>query len=140
MSSSVAEDHFCANFMPPFAHLFRNLRVQRNMRQKTIAARLGVDPSCISQWEGGRRPVPSAQVLDRICEVLELDAESRQQLAEAARQSTRKILISSTATPSEFRALHKLAERAGKLTSEQLEMIDFALRLGETRQRGGPAI
>lgn len=60
-------------------------RVRKNLPQKTIAGRAGIDSSYLASIERGRRPPPRRQIVDRILAALGMsDAERATAIAAAA--------------------------------------------------------
>lgn len=58
----------------------QSLRINRGLKQKELAARLGVDPSLISNIERGGRRCLGRNLRDRLGVVLELSQEERDRL------------------------------------------------------------
>ena len=56
-----------------FGQLLRELRRSKNVSQRDLAAKVGVDFSYISKVENDRLPPPSADTLVRICQALDED-------------------------------------------------------------------
>jgi transcriptional regulator with XRE-family HTH domain len=68
--------------------LFEAARERQGLSQAQLAAALGVDRSFISFIERGERP-PSADVLDRLCDVLGFTAEERSEALRLAAEAAR---------------------------------------------------
>jgi transcriptional regulator with XRE-family HTH domain len=66
-----------------FGRLLARLRGERNLAQKEAARMAGIDGSTLSRLESGERGV-SREVLDRLCDALELDRQQRLELDVAA--------------------------------------------------------
>ena len=63
--------------------MLTSLRTDRGLAQKQVAHRAGITGSALSRLESGERGV-TRDVLDRICEVLELDRHERLDVLTAA--------------------------------------------------------
>ena len=63
--------------------LLTRLRGERNLAQKEVAHRAGIDGSTLSRLESGERGV-SREVIGRICDVLRLDRNTRLEVELAA--------------------------------------------------------
>ena len=66
-----------------FGRLLARLRGERNLAQKEAARLAGIDGSTLSRLESGERGV-SREVLDRLCDALDLDLPHRLELDVAA--------------------------------------------------------
>jgi transcriptional regulator with XRE-family HTH domain len=68
---------------PDLGRLLTRLRTERGLAQKQVARLAEIDGSTLSRLESGDRGV-SQEVLDRICDVLELDRRERLDVLAAA--------------------------------------------------------
>ncbi len=68
---------------PELGRLLTRLRTERGLAQKQVARLAEIDGSTLSRLESGERGV-SREVLDRICDVLELDRHERLDVLAAA--------------------------------------------------------
>src|SRR5947209_2141117 len=64
-----------------FGRRLRDVRKQRNLSQRELAARVGIDFTYLSKIEGGRMDPPSEAVIRRIAQVLETDEDELINLA-----------------------------------------------------------
>ena len=59
-----------------FGEKLRELRRQAGLTQRDLAEKVGLDFSYISKVENDRNPPPAADTIVKICEALEMPAES----------------------------------------------------------------
>jgi HTH-type transcriptional regulator, competence development regulator len=57
-----------------FGEALRDLRRSKNVSQRDLADKVGVDFSYISKVENGRLPPPAADTIEKICAVLEVSS------------------------------------------------------------------
>ena len=58
-----------------FGQLLKELRRAKSISQRDLANQVGVDFTYISKIENDRLPPPSAQTIEKICDVLEVPQE-----------------------------------------------------------------
>ena len=71
--------------MTPFGEKMRELRAERGLQLKDMAAGLGVSPAYLSALEHGKRGRPNRRFVHRICQFLGViwdEAEELQRLAD----------------------------------------------------------
>ena len=71
--------------MTPFGRRLREIRAERGLTLKQMAADLGVSPAYLSALEHGHRGRPNRRFVHRVCQALNIiwdDAEELQRLAD----------------------------------------------------------
>lgn len=68
--------------MSRFATVLRTRRVEQGLRQKDLAARLGISPQYLNDIERGRRAVPPDPILARMASVLDCSLNELHYLAD----------------------------------------------------------
>ena len=110
--------------MTPFGERLRELRRQRSVSQKDMAAAIGVSPAYLSALEHGRRGRPTWVTLQKIIGYFNIiwdDAEELLRLAEAS--DPRAVMETSGLSPRATELANLLAERIAQLTEAELEQL-----------------
>jgi len=110
--------------MTPFGERLRELREERGMTQKELAAAVGVSAGYLSALEHGHRGRPSWALLQRIVGHLNIiwdDAENLQNLA--ALSDTRVVVDTTQASSRATLLANVLAQRISLLTEDSLEEV-----------------
>ena len=110
--------------MTPFGERLRELRRQRSVSQKDMAAAIGVSPAYLSALEHGRRGRPTWVTLQKIIGYFNIiwdDAEELLRLAEAS--DPRAVIDTSGLSPRATELANLLAERIAQLTEADLEQL-----------------
>lgn len=110
--------------MTPFGERLRELREERCMTQKELAAAVGVSAGYLSALEHGHRGRPSWALLQRIVGHLNIiwdDAENLQNLA--ALSDTRVVVDTTQASSRATLLANVLAQRISLLTEDSLEEV-----------------
>src|SRR5437870_2585624 len=109
-----------------FGQRLRDLRKQKNLSQRDLAARVGIDFTYLSKIEGGRLDPPSEVVIQRIAQALEADEDELINLAGKVPKDLKTVLEES---PQAVELLRVLSER--KLPDETYrKMLDLARKSG----------
>ena len=109
-----------------FGQRLRDLRKQKNLSQRDLAARVGIDFTYLSKIEGGRLDPPSEVIIRRIAQVLEADEDELINLAGKVPKDLKAVLEES---PQAVELLRVLSER--KLPDETYRrMLDLARESG----------
>ncbi len=106
--------------MTPLGQKIRELRRQKGVSQKQMAAALGVSAAYLSALEHGRRGVPTWAFTQKIIGYFNIiwdDAEEVQRLAET---HPRVVIDTSGLPPAATELANLLAERIGKLGEDEL--------------------
>jgi len=108
----------------PFGERLRDLRRQRAVSQKDMAAAIGVSPAYLSALEHGRRGRPTWVTLQKIIGYFNIiwdDAEELLRLAEAS--DPRAVIDTSGLSPRATELTNLLSERIAQLTEAELEQL-----------------
>src|SRR5713101_7372527 len=109
-----------------FGQRLRDLRKQKNLSQRDLAARVGIDFTYLSKIEGGRLDPPSEIVIRHIAQVLDADEDELINLAGKVPKDLKAVLEES---PQAVELLRVLSER--KLPDETYrQMLDLARESG----------
>jgi transcriptional regulator with XRE-family HTH domain len=109
-----------------FGQRLRDLRKQKNLSQRDLASRVGIDFTYLSKIEGGRLDPPSEVIIQRIAQVLEADEDELINLAGKVPKDLKAVLEES---PQAVELLRVLSER--KLPNETYRrMLDLARESG----------
>ena len=109
-----------------FGQRLRDLRKQKNLSQRDLAARVGIDFTYLSKIEGGRLDPPSEVIIQRLAQVLEADEDELINLAGKVPKDLKAVLEES---PQAVELLRVLSER--KLPDETYRrMLDLARESG----------
>jgi transcriptional regulator with XRE-family HTH domain len=115
--------------MTPFSDYLFQLRRARGLRQQELADRLGLGSSYISALESCRKEPPTEKQLQRVIEVMALNADEAAELIRLAKLSRRRIDIPTEASKEEYVLAHELAAQLGSLTQNQIDMMRLFLRI-----------
>ena len=105
------------------------LRIHAGLRQKDLAALVGVEQSYCSALELGLKGPPNQNLINRLIEVLNLDTKKQNILNEAVKASQRKFDVPAAAPIEIFWLCHKLRQQIDRLHPVQIELITVALNL-----------
>jgi transcriptional regulator with XRE-family HTH domain len=109
-----------------FGQRLRNLRKQKNLSQRDLAARVGIDFTYLSKIEGGRLDPPSEVIIRRIAQELDANEDELINLAGKVPKELKSVLEES---PQAVELLRVLSER--KLPNETYRrMLDLARKSG----------
>jgi transcriptional regulator with XRE-family HTH domain len=105
-----------------FGRRLRDLRKQKNISQRDLAAQVGIDFTYLSKIEGGRLAPPSEEVIRHFAQILEIDENELINLAGKVPKDLKAVLEES---PQAVELLRVLSER--KLPDETYrQMLDLA--------------
>jgi len=123
--------------MTPFGAKMRELRAQRGVTLKEMAAALGVSAAYLSALEHGRRGRPSWWLVQSIISYFNIIWDEAEELAELARLSHPKVSIDTRGlSPRATLLANVLAERIGELSDDDLRaMLRIAQRRARTPRR-----
>lgn len=114
--------------MTPFGRRLRELRAERGVTLKQMAAAVGVTPAYLSALEHGRRGTPTWIMLQRIIGYFNIiwdDAEELQWLAKIS--DPRVVIDTAGLTPEATELANRLAREIGGLGAD--EIADLLARL-----------
>lgn len=121
--------------MTPFGERMREMREERGVTQKEMAAALGVSPAYLSALEHGRRGVPSWPLIQKIVgyfNVIWDEADDLQRLAAASRP--RVGVDTAGLSPQATLLANRLAAAIGSLS--EADIAELLSRLDEMEKRG----
>lgn len=122
--------------MTPFGEYLEQLRRSRYLQQKQIADMMGINPCYVSSLEKGRKGPPSKQVLEQLIEKLDLSQEEEDGLWKSVELSDRNLRLPINMSRQEFEFLYELRRNLGRLSQNQLVIMQTALKMGESAMRG----
>ena len=108
--------------MTPFGQKLRDLRAERGLSLKDMAAGLGVSPAYLSALEHGHRGKPNRRFVHQVCQLFGIiwdDAEALQALAD--RSHPRVVVDTADLSPEATELANLLAEKIGDLPEETVE-------------------
>ncbi|QDC01559.1 helix-turn-helix domain-containing protein [Mesorhizobium sp. 8] len=115
--------------MTPLGERIRELRRERGVSQKDMAAAIGVSAAYLSALEHGRRGIPTWTLIQKIIGYFNIiwdDAEDLQRLAEASHPRVR--LDTSGLTPAATELANLLAENIGRLGEDDIERLTLSVK------------
>ena len=122
--------------MTPFGVRLRQLRAERGMTQKDMAAAIGVSPAYLSALEHGKRGVPRWILVQQIIACLNIIWDEADELQRLALQSVPRVTIdTSDLSPKATELANLLASGIDALPDDELE--DLRLRLDAALRRNG---
>jgi transcriptional regulator with XRE-family HTH domain len=119
----------------PFGKRLRELRRERDISAKEMAAGLGVSPAYLSALEHGRRGKPNKRFVHRICQYLGIiwdEAEALQ--AVAALSHPRVVVETAGLSPEATELANRLAQQIAGLDEETVARWLAELREGRGAQ------
>ena len=124
--------------MTPFGQRLRDLRSERGLTLKQMAADLGVSPAYLSALEHGHRGRPNRRFVHRVCQALNIiwdDAEELQRLADLSHP--RVTVDTSGLSPEATELANRLAEQIHGLNKEAVNRMLADLRARAADSAGG---
>lgn len=122
--------------MTPFGERLRELRAERGMTQRQMAAAIGVSPAYLSALEHGRRGTPRWILVQGIIACLNIIWDEADELQRLAMHSAPRVTIDTSAlSPKATELANLLASGIDVLPDEALE--DLRLRLDAAIRRFG---
>ncbi|RUM98580.1 XRE family transcriptional regulator [Pseudaminobacter arsenicus] len=122
--------------MTPFGQKLRELRRERGLNQKDMAAALGISAAYLSALEHGRRGVPTWAMIQKIIGYFNIiwdDAEELQRLAENSHP--RIVIDTSGLSPAATELANILAVSIGRLGEDDIKGLIAQVEKARTRQR-----
>ncbi len=122
--------------MTPFGRKLRELRAQRGVTMKEMAAALRVTPAYLSALEHGRRGKPSWRLVQAIIGYFNVIWDEAEELERLARISHPRVVIDTGGlAPQATEAANRLAEEIADMSSAEIAKL-LALLDGRKRRRG----
>lgn len=115
--------------MTPFGRRVRELRAQKGVTQKEMAAALGVSAAWLSALEKGRRGRPTWEFLQRVIGYFNVIWDDADELVDLARISHPRIVVDTGGLEPEATELaHLVATKIALLTREDLAELCFEVK------------
>ena len=122
--------------MTPFGRRVRELRRERGVTMKEMAAALRVTPAYLSALEHGRRGKPSWRLVQAIIGYFSVIWDEAEELERLARISHPRVVIDTAGlAPQATEAANRLAEEISDMSSAEIAKL-LALLDGRKRRRG----
>lgn len=120
--------------MTPFGAKLRQLRKERNITLKAMAAGLDVSSAYLSALEHGKRGKPTWFLVQRIIAFFNIIWDEAEELQRLAEVSDPNITINTAGLdPKATELTNLLADRIDRLSPESLETLIFQLRSASSR-------
>ncbi|MCO5064184.1 MAG: helix-turn-helix domain-containing protein [Rhizobiaceae bacterium] len=115
--------------MTPFGVRIRQLREQKGVSQKEMAAAIGVSPAYLSALEHGRRGTPSWPLLQKMLGYFNVIWDEAEELSRLAHESDPRVTVDTSGlSPKATELANLLAERISSLDDAQLDAILAQIR------------
>lgn len=124
--------------MTPLGERIRELRRERGVSQKDMAASIGVSAAYLSALEHGHRGVPTWAMIQKIIgyfNVIWDDAEELQKLAEGSHP--RVVVDTAGLSPAATELANLLAQAIGELNETELAALNDHVRQAIARKKRG---
>ncbi|AWC21468.1 helix-turn-helix domain-containing protein [Aminobacter sp. P9b] len=124
--------------MTPLGERIRELRRERGVSQKDMAASIGVSAAYLSALEHGHRGVPTWAMIQKIIgyfNVIWDDAEELQKLAEGSHP--RVVVDTAGLSPAATELANLLAQAIGELNETELAALNVHVRQAIARKKRG---
>lgn len=123
--------------MTPFGRRIRELRAERGVTQKEMAAALGVSAAWLSALEKGQRGRPNWNFIQRVIAYFNIIWDDADELARLAHVSHPRVAVDTSQLSAEATELaNLLADHIGELNEEDLRaLIHEVKRLTEKAKR-----
>ena len=115
--------------MTPFGRRLRELRAQRNVTLKEMAAELGVSAAYLSALEHGKRGVPAWYLVQRVIAYFNVIWDEAEELERLAQISHPRIVLDMSGMPPEaLEFAHLLARSVKSLKAADFRSLQSALQ------------
>lgn len=122
--------------MTPFGRRVRELRAERNITQKQMAADLGVSAAYLSALEKGNRGAPSWQFVQKVITYFNIIWDDAEELQMLARTSHPRVVVDTTGmSPEATELANLLATRIGELGKEDILAIIHDMQVRANRNK-----
>lgn len=120
--------------MTPFGRRVRELRAQKGVTQKEMAAALGVSAAWLSALEKGRRGRPTWDFIQRVIGYFNVIWDDADELVDLASVSHPRVVVDTGGLePEATEFVHVVAQKIGLLSREDLSELSF-----EVKRRAAP--
>lgn len=124
--------------MTPLGERIRELRRERGVSQKDMAATIGVSAAYLSALEHGHRGVPTWAMIQKIIgyfNVIWDDAEELQKLAEGSHP--RVVVDTAGLSPAATELANLMAQAIGEMNESELAALNSQMREAIARKKRG---
>ena len=122
--------------MTPFGLRLRQLRAQRNLTQREMAAAIGVSPAYLSALEHGRRGQPSWALLQRIVGYFNIIWDEEEELNRLAEMSQTRVTVDTEHLSASATSLANfLSKEIHKLSEEDCKALRIEIAKRSTGKR-----
>ncbi|MCB1386649.1 MAG: helix-turn-helix transcriptional regulator [Nitratireductor sp.] len=122
--------------MTPFGLRLRELRAERGITQKEMAAGLGISAAYLSALENGRRGAPSWQFVQKVITFFNIIWDDAEELQALARTSHPRAIVDTVGlSPEATELANLLASHIGDLTRADIDEISHDLRVRLNRRK-----
>lgn len=122
--------------MTPFGRRVRELRAERNITQKQMAADLGVSAAYLSALEKGNRGAPSWQFVQKVITYFNIIWDDAEELQMLARTSHPRVMVDTTGlSPEATELANLLASRIGELGQQDILAIIHEMQVRANRNK-----
>lgn len=130
--------------MTPFGARLRELRAERGVTLKQLAAALQVSAAYLSALEHGRRGAPSLGLVHQVNEFFGLIWDDAEELARLARLSNPRVTVNTAGlTPEQTALANRVAQSIHRLRPESVAalhaVLDTAVQPKQRIRRAGAA-
>lgn len=115
--------------MSPFASTLKELRLNRNLRQKDAADLLGYEQSYVSGLENGQKPPPKNDFINKVIKTYQLNDAEQQILSESIEQSRQFYKLPKNASLEAYLIFQALEKQINRLSRNEMMLIKIALGL-----------
>jgi transcriptional regulator with XRE-family HTH domain len=106
-----------------FGERLRELRLDRRVNQRDLAAQVGIDFTYLSKIENGRMPPPASNTIVKIGRALEADTDELLLLAHKLPQDIAPVITRSPGLPAFLRSISDLSEDELKELSTYAQQV-----------------
>src|SRR4028119_790146 len=106
-----------------FGLRLRELRLERRINQRDLAAQVGIDFTYLSKLENGRMPPPASNTIVKIARALEADCDELMLLAHKLPQDITPVITRSPGLPAFLRSISDLSEDELKELSSLAQQV-----------------
>lgn len=106
-----------------FGRRIRELRTQKTLTQRELAARVKIDVGYISKIESEKVPPPSEKVIERLALVLEADKDELMVLAGRAPKDLERIITRDARIPTILRRARELSPQDWEQVERYIEEL-----------------
>ncbi|WP_420960531.1 helix-turn-helix domain-containing protein [Brucella sp. IR073] len=122
--------------MTPFGKRIRELREERNVSQKEMAAKIGVSAAYLSALEHGRRGQPTWDLLQRIITYFNIIWDEAEELQQLAKISHPRVVIDTAGlSPEATELANLLAKNIRLIDPETIQNLSGEIEAARKRRK-----